>query len=97
VAHCWVAQNFHYRINVLTRDALPELKPDCSESDPDPVRGGAVQEPPRGDFDLTGHLTQLQPSRPRWMVTPRDPDDICCRPGPGLSCPTPVKPCNGSL
>lgn len=95
--HCWVAQNAHYRINLLTRDALPELKPDCREDDSDVNAATQCKNLRAASFDITGHLTQIQPSRPRWMVTPRDPDDVCCRPGPGLSCPTPVKPCNGSL
>jgi hypothetical protein len=35
----------------------------------------------------------VQPARPRWLVTPRYADDLCCHPGPGLSCPAPIKPC----
>ena len=90
---CWVAQNFHNRINIVTKDALPELQPDCALDDPDPLKAKQCQYTRGATFDLIGHLRHLQPGRPRWAILPRDPDDVCCRPGPGLECPRPVKPC----
>ncbi len=93
VASCWVAQNFHNRINLITKDALPELQPDCALDDADPEKAKQCSYVRGATFDLVGHLRHLQPGRPRWAVLPRDPDDVCCHPGPGLQCPRPVKPC----
>jgi hypothetical protein len=44
-------------------------------------------------FDVVGHLRQIQPARPRWMVMPRDADDLCCHPGTDGQCPRPIKAC----
>lgn len=90
---CWIAQNFHNRINLITKDALPELQPDCSLTDPDPAKATQCKYTRGATFDVIGHLRHLQPGRPRWAIIPRDPDDVCCHPGPGLGCPRPVKPC----
>ncbi len=92
-AKCWIAQNFHNRINVITKDAVPELQPDCRPDDPDAAKAVQCQYTRGASFDLIGHLRHLQPGRPRWAIIPRDPDDLCCRPGPGLGCPRPIKPC----
>ncbi len=92
-AKCTVGINAHTRINLITRDAVPELEPDCNEADPDEERARQCQYLRGAEFDIIGHLRQAQPARPRWMVIPRAPDDLCCYPGPGLKCPRPIKPC----
>ena len=79
--------------NTFSKDALPELLPDCRLDDPDAARAKQCQYLRGARFDVIGHLRHLQPGRPRWAILPRDADDICCRPGPGLECPRPVKPC----
>ncbi len=90
---CWIAQNFHNRMNIVTKDALPELQPDCLDNDPDEAKATQCKYIRGATFDLVGHLRQLQPGRPRWAILPRAADDICCHPGPGLQCPKPVLPC----
>ncbi|MBI3184808.1 MAG: hypothetical protein HYZ28_21940 [Myxococcales bacterium] len=92
-ARCVVAQKTHTRINIVTKDAVPELVPDCRTDDQNADRAAACQALRAATFDVTGHLRHLQPGRPRWVILPRDADDICCHPGPGLSCPRPIKPC----
>lgn len=90
---CSVAENTHTRINVVTKDAVPELQPDCREDDPNPERAEQCRRLRGATFEVTGHLRHLQPGRPRWVILPRDADDLCCRPAPGQSCPKPIKPC----
>jgi hypothetical protein len=90
---CSLSYNPHMRINLLTKDAVPELSIDCSPSDPDGAKAQQCRDLQGATFDIIGHLRQVQPARPRWMVIPRDPDDVCCYPGPGLECPKPIKPC----
>ncbi len=90
---CWIAQNFHNRINVITKDAVPELAPDCRLDDLDAEKANQCKLTRAATFDIVGHLRHLQPGRPRWAVVPRDTDDVCCHPGPGLDCPKPIKPC----
>ncbi|MGA9524998.1 MAG: hypothetical protein WBV82_26300, partial [Myxococcaceae bacterium] len=92
-AKCHVAQNSLTRINVMTRDAVPDLKPDCNPEDPDAGVARQCQNFRGARYDVTGHLRQVQAARPRWMILPRDQDDVCCHPGPGLECPAPVQPC----
>jgi len=92
-ATCTVGINAHTRINLITRDAVPELEPDCSEVDPDEERARQCQYLRAAEFDIIGHLRQAQPARPRWIVIPRAPDDLCCYPGPGMECPRPIHPC----
>ncbi len=92
-ARCTVAQNPHTRINVVTKDAVPELEPDCRTDDADAERARQCRFFRNARYDVVGHLRHLQPGRPRWVVLPRDADDICCRPGPGLECPRPIKRC----
>ncbi len=92
---CAVAQNTQARINLLTRDAIPELNPNCRIDDPDLEAAQQCRNLRGSSFDIVGHLRHVQPARPRWMVIPRDVDDVCCHPGPGLSCPKPIKPCSG--
>ncbi len=92
-ARCTVGINARTRINLITRDAVPELEPDCNEADPDAERAQQCKNLRGSEFDIIGHLRQAQPARPRWIVIPRAPDDLCCYPGPGLECPRPIKPC----
>ena len=92
-ASCTVGINAHTRINLITRDAVPELEPDCSEVDPDAERARQCQYLRGAEFDIIGHLRQAQPARPRWIVIPRAVDDLCCYPGPGMECPRPIRPC----
>lgn len=90
---CHVARNPHVRILLTTQDAAPDLKVNCDENDPDGDAARQCRELHAARFDITGHLRQVQPARPRWQVLPRDSDDICCHPGPGLDCPKPIKAC----
>ncbi|WNG59360.1 hypothetical protein F0U59_35070 [Archangium gephyra] len=90
---CSVARNTHTRVLLMTKDAVPDLNVDCNEGT------GATEAEKQcrylhgASFDVVGHLRQVQAARPRWMVLPRDQDDFCCYPGPGLECPKPIKPC----
>jgi hypothetical protein len=90
---CSVGLNSRGRINLLTSDAVPQLTPDCSLTDPDEAKATQCKYLRGATFDIIGHLRHVQPARPRWMVIPRYADDVCCHPGKGLSCPTPIKPC----
>jgi hypothetical protein len=75
------------------RDALPDLVLDCREDDADAARAANCKALHAATFDIVGHLRQVQAARPRWTVLPRDADDICCHPGPGLDCPAQVQKC----
>jgi hypothetical protein len=90
---CQVAANTRTRINIVTRDAVPDLQVDCSEQDPDAEKARECRNLHGATFDVVGHLRQVTAARPRWMVMPRDADDLCCRPGVGLECPKLIKPC----
>jgi len=90
---CNISINNHMRLNVITKDALPELTIDCSVDDANAERATQCRSLRGATYDMVGHLRQVQPARPRWMVIPRDPDDVCCYPAAGLKCPRPVKPC----
>lgn len=90
---CFLAVHARARVNVVVKDAVPELRPDCSEADPDGPKAEQCKALRGATFDIVGHLKQVQPGRPRWLVVPRDADDVCCRPGPGLACPRPIKRC----
>lgn len=92
-SRCHVGDSPRTRINVMTRDAVPELEPDCSESDPDAERARQCRLLREATYDIIGHLRHVQPARPRWLVMPRDADDLCCYPGPSNECPRPIKPC----
>jgi len=91
--NCWVTWNPRIRFLASLTDAVPGLKLNCSPNDPDPAAAQQCRYLQGARFDITGHLRQVQPARPRWMVIPRDLDDLCCRPGNGLQCPDPIKPC----
>jgi hypothetical protein len=93
---CYAAINPRTRINLQTKDAIPELNPDCRTDDPNPEAARQCAFTQGATYDVIGHLKQVQPARPRWMVIPRDPDDMCCYPGPGLECPRPLRPCRGT-
>jgi hypothetical protein len=38
-------------------------------------------------------VRQVSAARPRWIVMPRDVDDVCCFPGAEGECPRPIKTC----
>lgn len=90
---CAIAANPRIKMNLVTKDAIPELKPACREDDADAERAAQCKALHEATFDVVGHLRHVQPARPRWTVFPRGPDDICCHPGPGLACPKPIQPC----
>ncbi|HZN92658.1 MAG TPA: hypothetical protein VFB81_08125 [Myxococcales bacterium] len=90
---CWVSWNPRIRFLTTLTDAVPGLRLACNPNDADPVAALQCRYLQGARYDITGHLRQVQPARPRWMVIPRDLDDICCRPGPGMQCPTPIQPC----
>lgn len=91
--NCSVGINARTRINLITKDAIPELNPDCDENDADEAKATQCKNLRGSEFDVIGHLRHVQPARPRWVVLPRAPDDVCCYPGPGLECPKPIKRC----
>ena len=91
---CSVALNTHTKINLITKDAIPELKVDCDPNDPNAEAAQQCKNLRGARFDVIGHVRQVQPARPRWVVLPRDKDDVCCYPGPGLECPKPIAPCH---
>lgn len=90
---CWVGYSAKSRINLTTKDAIPELQVNCDPNDADAQKAQQCKNLHGATFDVIGHLMQVQPARPRWNVIPRDVDDVCCHPGPGLDCPKPIKPC----
>ena len=90
---CSVSRNPGTRILLTTKDAVPDLRVDCDENDSDADRAQQCRLMHSVTFDVTGHLRQIQPGRPRWMVMPRDADDLCCHPGQDQQCPRPIKPC----
>lgn len=94
VGVCTVGLNSKIRINLITKDAVPELNPDCNDNDPNTAAAEQCRFLHGAEFDVTGHLRQIQPGRPRWVIIPRAPDDLCCYPGPGLQCPRPIEACN---
>lgn len=78
----WLVQvedKWKTRINVSTRDALPDFDP----------RVFAKEEYAGCRVDLTGVLRQVQAARPRWLILARDENDFCCRATAGARCPTP--------
>jgi hypothetical protein len=94
-AKCSIAFDPKVRINLVTKDAVPDLQPDCHEDDSDATKAASCRALHEATFDVVGHLRQVQPARPRWVISPRDADDVCCHPGVGLSCPKPIKQCGG--
>jgi alpha-tubulin suppressor-like RCC1 family protein len=93
---CYASINPRMRLNLDTKDSIPELNPDCRTDDPDPAVARQCRFTKGATYDVVGHLKQVQPARPRWIVIPRDPDDVCCYPGPGLECPRPLRACPGA-
>ncbi len=92
-SRCYVAQNTRTRMLLITRDAVPELRPDCDPNDKaNPAQAEQCQFLRGATYDVVGHLRHVQAARPRWMLMPRDADDLCCHPGQGLQCPRPIKP-----
>jgi hypothetical protein len=90
---CALTQKTHTRVNLVTKDAVPDLVVDCREDDPDAARAADCKNLREASFDVIGHLRQVQAARPRWNVLPRDADDLCCHPGPSGQCPRPIKAC----
>ncbi|MBN8466845.1 hypothetical protein JYJ95_09980 [Corallococcus exiguus] len=92
-AACKVAPDTRSRISLQIKDAVPDLNPDCNENDADAAKALQCKQLRAATFDVVGHLKHVGPARPRWNVLPRDQDDLCCYPGPGMECPKPIKPC----
>lgn len=92
-AKCYVSWNTRTKVNLVTRDAIPELNPDCDPNNPNGDLAQQCKNTLGATYDVVGHLRHLQPGRPRWSILPRDADDVCCHPGPGLTCPKPLKAC----
>ncbi|NTX52683.1 hypothetical protein [Myxococcus sp. CA039A] len=92
-ASCKVSQHPRTRINLVTKDAVPDLVVNCSETDADAERAEQCRFLHGATFDIVGHLRHVSAARPRWIVLPRDQDDLCCYPGPGMECPRPIEPC----
>jgi len=90
---CHVSLNSRTRINVVTRDAVPDLQVDCDEADANADRARQCRLLRAATFNITGHLRQVSAARPRWIVYPRDVDDLCCFPGPEGECPRPIQRC----
>jgi len=90
---CHVSINSRIRIAVVTRDAVPDLEVDCQENDANTDRARQCRLLRAATFNITGHLRQVSAARPRWIVYPRDVDDVCCFPGPEGQCPRPIEPC----
>ncbi|WP_426746863.1 hypothetical protein VZQ01_03020 [Myxococcus faecalis] len=92
-ARCTVSQNQKARINLVTKDAVPDLVVNCNEQDPDAELARQCKLLHEATFDIVGHMRHVSAARPRWIILPRNQDDLCCYPGPGLECPKPIKPC----
>ena len=90
---CWASTIDRTLVNLVTKDAIPELQPDCREDDPDGARAKTCKALHAARYDIVGHFRQVQPARPRWVVIPRDVRDVCCHPGEGLDCPYPISKC----
>jgi hypothetical protein len=90
---CQVGPDARTRINLVTKDAVPDLVVNCREDDPDADKAQQCRFLHGATFDVVGHLRQVSAARPRWMVLPRDQDDFCCHPGPDMQCPRPIQPC----
>jgi hypothetical protein len=90
---CYLAHNPGTRILLTTKDAVPDLRVECNENDADAERAQQCRLLHSVTFDVVGHLRQIQPGRPRWMVMPRDAEDLCCHPGTDGQCPRPIKAC----
>jgi hypothetical protein len=90
---CHVSLNSRTRIAVVTRDAVPDLQVDCDENAVDEDRRKQCRLLRGATYNITGHLRQVSAARPRWIVYPRDVDDVCCFPGPEGECPRPIRPC----
>ncbi|SEL98087.1 hypothetical protein SAMN05444354_110111 [Stigmatella aurantiaca] len=90
---CHVSLDSRTRINIMTRDAIPELRVDCNESDADAGKARQCRLLRAATYNITGHLKQVNAARPRWVINPRDADDLCCFPGPEGECPSPIKTC----
>ncbi|MDY7225213.1 hypothetical protein [Hyalangium rubrum] len=90
---CHVSLNSRTRINVVTRDAVPDLVVDCNENDSNADAAKQCQLLRTATYNITGHLRQVSAARPRWIISPRDADDVCCFPGPEGACPRPIKQC----
>ncbi len=92
-AQCYASIDQEVLINVVTKDAIPELVPNCREDDTDAAKATQCKAFHGATYDVVGHLRQVQPARPRWVLLPRNVDDVCCHPAAGQSCPYPIKSC----
>lgn len=90
---CQASVNPRTRILTVMKDVAPDLDVECDPNDSDATAAEQCRFLHAARFDIVGHLRQVQPARPRWMVIPRDLDDVCCRPGEGMQCPNPIPQC----
>ncbi len=82
----WVVQledKWKARINVATRDALPDFDP---REFTKPEHAGCT-------VDITGILRQVQAARPRWLILARTDADVCCRAPADKTCPAKIPVC----
>ncbi|MDQ3266791.1 MAG: hypothetical protein M3Y59_24590 [Myxococcota bacterium] len=92
-ATCKLGVNRRTRLLTVLKDVAPDLVVECSPSNPDAAAAEQCRFLQGATYDIVGHLRQVQPARPRWMLIPRDLEDVCCHPGAGLQCPAPIEPC----
>jgi len=90
---CYVSWNPRMHVNLVLKDAIPDIRPDCHTDDKDPERARQCKLFIEATYDVVGHLRHVQPARPRWVVLPRSAEDVCCHPGPEGECPKPLKQC----
>ena len=58
---------------MVTKDSVPELNVDChGERRRHETKATQCKNLHGATFDVVGHLKQVQPARPRWLVIPRD-------------------------
>jgi hypothetical protein len=91
---CVIGQDVVTRVNLNLRNAIPDFPADCTEDDQDPDSAEECHQIHAARYEVLGHLRHGQASRPRWTVVPRYSDDICCRPGPDLPCPSLIQQCS---
>lgn len=81
------------RINVQTRDALPEFDP---RTFGELAEDGKTLKYKDCTVDIVGMLRQVQAARPRWLVMARDERDVCVRCPSGTAPPPKIPACPGA-